>query len=139
MKKLILFVSLLMLGIGAFAQSNTSIQTIPFAVVDTMTNGDTTYMTSPAIHGLWTYSFQANALEITGAATLTGIIQFSNDNATWATSSTADTLVFTDDGSYMWAGTCPWKYVRVEVIQTGTATSTVAGSLVLKKPIVLNQ
>jgi len=138
MKKLILFVSLLMLGIGAMAQSNSTIQTIPFTA-DTLTNGDTAYMTSPAIHGLWTYAFQAAGDELTGTATLTGIIQFSNNNTDWSTSATADSLSLTADGSFIWGGTCPWKYVRVEVIQTGTATSAIDGTLVLKKPIVINQ
>ena len=138
MKKLILFVSLLMIGIGAFAQSNTSIQTLPFTA-DTATNGDTVYMTSPVIHGLWTYAFQCVADELTGTATLAGLIQFSNDNVTYTTSSTADTLSLTADGSYIWTGTAPWKYVRVEVIQTGTATSSVWGTLVLKKPVTISQ
>jgi len=138
MKKVILFLSLLLIGIGVMAQSNTSIQTLPFTA-DTLSNGDTAYMVSPVVHGLWTYSFQCVADEQTGTATLTGLIQFSNDGTNYTTSSTADTLSLTADGSEMWIGTMPHKYVRVEVIQTGTATSSIFGTLVLKKPIVINQ
>jgi hypothetical protein len=129
MKKLILFISLLFLGMGLMAQST---QTTVFAA-QTLTNGDSAYMTSPVINGLWTYSFQAVFVELTGAATAGGLLQFSNDNVSWTTSPTHDTLTATDDGSIWLTGAMQGKYVRFELIQTGTATGTVAGTLVLKK------
>ena len=136
MKNLIFFLVILVAGIGfspgLSAQSNPTVLEFPFAA-QALTNGDTAYMTSPVIHGLYNYSFQVAYTELSGAATVVGLIQSSNDGISWTTSSTADTLSVTDDGSILLTGVTYEKYIRFETVQTGTATGSAVGTLVLKK------
>lgn len=127
MKKLILFLSILFIGFGAMAQN------VVTFTADTLTDADNTSLTSYKVNADNSYSLQVVAVEITGAATLQGLLQFSNDNTNWTTLATADTLALTDDGSIIWEGTTKALYLRAYVTQTGEATSSIAGTLVLKK------
>lgn len=126
--------SLLVMGLMVSAQTFD----IKAFAADTLSDGDTTTLTSDAVYGLWNYSMQVVADELSGTSTMTGLLQFSNDNTNWTTSSSADTLSLTDDGSTLWVGTMRELYVRVQVIQTGTATASILGTLILKKPIIVN-
>lgn len=136
MKKLIFILSLLIIGIGAQAQTT---QTFTFTA-DTLTNADTTSLTSVLLNSDWAYSLQVVGDELTGTSTLTGLLQYSNDNTNWTTLSTADTLSLTADGSIWWeADSFKGKYLRAYVIQSGTATASVFGTLVIKRPVTVHK
>lgn len=126
--------SLLVMGLMVSAQTF-EMKTF---TADTLTDSDSGNLTSDAIYGLWTYSIQAVVVELSGAATLTGLLQLSNNGTDWTTHPTADTLALTDDGSMLWAGALPGLYVRVNITQTGTATASINGTVILKKPIIVD-
>ncbi len=132
MKKILLFLFLLTIGIGAMAQS---IQSYSFTA-DTLTNGDTTYCTLPVLHADWSFNYVVTLDELSGTATLLTEIEVSNDGSVWAVDDTFVGGSFTADANITYKGKAYGKYYRLRVIQTGTATSSVFGTAVIKKSIV---
>lgn len=135
MKKLILFVFLLAMGIGAMAQS---VQSYSFTA-DTLTNGDTTYLTSPTLYADWNFNYVFTLDELTGTAVLTTAIEVSNNGTVWGVDSTFSNYVYEADGIVPYKGKAYGKHYRVRVIQVGTATSSVFGTLIIKKSVVIAQ
>ena len=104
------------------------------ASTDTITDSDSDQatFTMPLTHR-WQYAIQCDFDELSGAATAAITVQGSNDNVYWDTAETA-TSGITADATYIYTDTdgTPYKYIRVNVTQTGTATSRTYVTMILK-------
>lgn len=135
MKKVILFVFLLAMGIGAMAQS---IQSYSFTA-DTLTNGDTAYLAAPVLHADWNFNYVVIMDSLTGTTALTTAMEVSNDGSTWVVDSAFTQHTLAASAGFPYKGKAYGKYYRARVIQTGTATTSVYGTLIIKKSVVIAQ
>lgn len=100
---------------------------------DTITDSDneSVDIAGPLNYG-FQYAIQADVDELSGAATIALKVQGSNDNSNWDDMQSETSI--TEDGTYILSDTdyTPYKYLRLNVSQTGTATSRTYITAILK-------
>lgn len=135
MKKLFILCFALFVAFGAMAQkigSSTSF------VQDTTTNTEVVYLeiasAAPIISNL-VVGITITPVNVSGTATVTAALEFSNDNSVWhnygstTTVNTAGTV-----GNWSWIlADMPFKYVRVKCSSTGSGVTKLNGTLQLKR------
>ena len=114
-------------------------------VLDTVgSSGSTHYMVYPATFnpaGFYqTCTVQATFTNLTGTTTIAATLQHSNDGVNWYSLNSDST--YSIDGT----STVGWKfkdnsdaYIRVKAASSASGTTTVAGSYLYRKSVVINQ
>lgn len=135
MKKLIFIL------IAVFAVMFSHAQIIGTAVSfnqDTTTNTEVEYLEVPsakAIVGNYAVGISITPVNISGTATVTAALQFSDDKSVWYDYGTATTVNTAGTVSnWSWILTdMPFKYVRVKCSSTGTGATKLNGKLIIKR------
>ena len=135
MKKLFILCFALFVAFGAMAQK---IGASTAFVQDTTTNIEVEYLeiaSAVPIVGNYAVGITITPVNISGTATVTAALEFSNDNTVWhnygttTTVNTAGTI-----GNWSWIlSDMPFKYVRVKCSSTGTGATKLNGTLQLKR------
>jgi len=135
MKKLIILLAIVVLGIASYSQKVTAFTT------DTITNTENvvTFVTTQ-VSPTTDVTAVILATNISGTTAGTAVFQGSLDGTLYATISTdaGDTMTITDAATYTWnteelIGN-GYKYYRIKFISTGSHTTGMSGSYMFFKP-----
>lgn len=135
MKKLFVLIFASFVAFGAMAQK---IGASTAFVQDTTTNTEVEYLeiaNAVPIVGNYAVGITITPVNISGTATVTAALEFSNDNSVWhnygaaTTVNTAGTIA-----NYSWIlSDMPFKYVRLKCSSTGTGATKLNGTVQLKR------
>jgi hypothetical protein len=92
-------------------------------------NATTNWAYPSQLNGVYGYSVQVAATETSGTASMTCLLQTSNDNTNWTTLQTTGAL--TDTGTKLWTTVTGdlGRYVRVSGVNSGTGAWTVKATI----------
>lgn len=135
MRKLILFVTLLLATVAMQAQT---IGAYVSFVNDTTTDAETEYMVLAApvaIAGNYVAGIEISGTNSSGTATVTAAIQVSDDNTLWYNYGSSITLNNAGTVSnYAWQlENTAFKYYRIRCISTGTGVTAIKAKIGLKR------
>ena len=107
-------------------------------VQDTTTNTEVEYLeiaSAVPIVGNYAVGITITPVNVSGTATVTAALEFSNDNSVWHNYGTATTVNTAGTiGNWSWIlADMPFKYVRVKCTSSGSGVTRLNGTLQLKR------
>jgi len=134
MKKLFIILAFVTLGVSVNAQREVSLVSEYSLIIDTLTNTSTIYMTTPnVIKDNYVAAFSITPTNISGSTAGTAWLQESVNGAGFSKWSTTDTFSIVTVTTKVWKLTdTPSKKYRIMLTGTGTQSTSVLGSYVLK-------